>query len=99
MVYKHLLGRHERIFTIDGIRIHIGARESKNIFDLGRSAIVIAVNDIKSCQQVKGTPIFTIRTNDVKHELEASSPLEANEICDVLNYILLKLKTEPTFLQ
>ncbi|KAI8925474.1 stress-activated map kinase interacting protein 1-domain-containing protein [Entophlyctis helioformis] len=93
VVYKHLMGRHDRNLTIDGEYIHLVAAETKAFFDRGKTTNSFHISSIVSCKQLKKKSInfkLIIRRNhDVKvYELDAASETEAGDICTRITAML-----------
>ncbi|KAI8907823.1 stress-activated map kinase interacting protein 1-domain-containing protein [Gorgonomyces haynaldii] len=92
--YKHLMGRHDRVLTIDGVYIHMVASEGKAFFDMGKPTNSFHASNIISVKLVKKTASFRLvvkkrSDSDVRqYDLEAQSPQEANEICTLINYMI-----------
>nr|KAJ3420952.1 hypothetical protein HK105_004852 [Polyrhizophydium stewartii] len=97
VIYKHLMGRHERNLTIDGEYIHLVASEGKALFDMGkttvRHAMVAEGTGITSCKQTKkksaNFKLAVRRDRDNKvYDLEASTDAEARDICNRITMML-----------
>ncbi|KAH6590478.1 hypothetical protein BASA61_005237 [Batrachochytrium salamandrivorans] len=86
VIYKHLMGRHERNLTIDGEYIHLVASEGKALFDMGKTTNSFHVSAVVSCKQVKkksaNFKLVVRRNHDSKvYDLEASNDTDARDIC------------------
>ncbi|KAK5673100.1 Component of a membrane-bound complex containing the Tor2p kinase [Batrachochytrium dendrobatidis] len=86
VIYKHLMGRHERNLTIDGEYIHLVASEGKALFDMGKTTNSFHVSAVVSCKQIKkksaNFKLIVRRNHDAKvYDLEAVSDADARNIC------------------
>ena len=98
---KQLIGRHERILTIDGDYIHVMPSETKNtiIFD-NMKTLSFAINSIASCKQTKRTGVafkLTVKRSGgtiQTLEFEAQTADQAADICSKVEFISLKHRKE-----
>ncbi|KAJ3191004.1 hypothetical protein HK101_008173 [Irineochytrium annulatum] len=84
VLHKQLMGRHERVLTIDGDHIHIMVAENKKVFDIMKTASYHC-SSIVSCRQTKKqSPQFKLivkkgNSSVVTYDLEANSSQDACE--------------------
>lgn len=98
VVSNKLMGRQERVLTVDGEYIHLDGAESKGFFDRGKSAVSHNFKDVISCVQPKTTTStfrLTVQRADGNkiYEFDAGTPRLALEICSRVAYILSHLVT------
>ena len=98
VIYKHFMGRYERMLTIDGEHIHLVAVDKK-ILDMSSKTTSYHISSVISCKQNKKSLYFklivlkNVETGDMKsYDLEASSISEAAEICSRVTFICERLK-------
>ncbi|KAJ3078820.1 hypothetical protein HK102_004220, partial [Quaeritorhiza haematococci] len=82
VIYKYLMGRHERLLTIDGDFIHVVAGENKNLFDISKTASHHIATVISCKLNKKNSPHFKLivrsKAHDTKtYDMEATSTQEA----------------------
>ncbi|KAJ3404199.1 hypothetical protein HDV05_007286 [Chytridiales sp. JEL 0842] len=98
VLHKQLMGRHERLLTIDGDHIHIMPLENKNLFDTMKTTS-FPISAVISCKQVKKqSPHFKLVVQKAKqqnphtYEFEATSLHEAADACVKISFILERMK-------
>ena len=96
VVYKHLMGKHDRILILDGEHIHLVVPEGKALFDMGKTTNSFHVSAIISCETNKSKPgstgfkISVQRDKDLKvYDLDASSAAEMEQIRSRITQMVL----------
>jgi SAPK-interacting protein 1 (Sin1), Pleckstrin-homology len=79
-----LMGKQERVLTLDGEYIHMDSVEAKKFFERGKSAVSYNFSDIISCVNSKKTSAtfrLTVNRQDGTkiYDFEASSPHVASK--------------------
>ncbi|KAJ3045733.1 hypothetical protein HDV00_007859 [Rhizophlyctis rosea] len=100
VTHKQLMGRHERLLTIDGDYVHVMASENKNIFDTMKTTSH-HVSTITACRPAKkSTSHIKLVVQGSKgeggrtYDLEAASQQEAADICAKINFLMQKHQQE-----
>ncbi|KAJ1977317.1 Component of a membrane-bound complex containing the Tor2p kinase [Dimargaris cristalligena] len=89
---------HERSLIIDEDYIHLSPSEQKHMFDSMKTS-VHHISAVKSCNINRKLPrkfkLMIIRDHGNKsYDLEAATPEEAQEICNIINHILRRFKSD-----
>ncbi|KAJ3156100.1 hypothetical protein HDU86_004068 [Geranomyces michiganensis] len=92
VVHKAFMGRaYDRILTIDGDYVHIMTGGNKQMFDTMKTASH-HINSVISCKATKKSNSFKLivqgKSSDPRsYDLEASSEIEAAEICSKISFL------------
>ncbi|KAJ3209345.1 hypothetical protein HDU67_006261 [Dinochytrium kinnereticum] len=93
VMHKMLMGKHERLLTIDGDHIHLMPAENKRVFDIMKTTSYHC-SSIMSCKQTKKqSPHFKLvvkkgNNGTTTYDLEASTSQEAADACAKVAFIV-----------
>ncbi|KAI8853924.1 stress-activated map kinase interacting protein 1-domain-containing protein [Chytridium lagenaria] len=93
VMHKMLMGKHERLLTIDGDHIHLMPAENKRVFDIMKTTSYHCSSIISCKQTKKQSPHFKLvvkkgNNGVTTYDLESSTSQEAADACAKVAFIV-----------
>ncbi|KAJ3096970.1 hypothetical protein HDU97_005398 [Phlyctochytrium planicorne] len=93
VMHKMLMGKHERLLTIDGDHVHLMPVENKRVFDIMKTTSYHCSSIISCKQTKKQSPHFKMmvkkgNNSTATYDLEAATPQEAADACAKVAFIV-----------